>query len=78
MKRTQRTAPHADATRTMLARYWDMDSVYADVFETEEGNGDYSQLIYPFLVRLMTPEFAMQSACEDMINEFMFFEQEDE
>lgn len=78
VKRTQRTAPHADATRKMLGRYWDMDKAYADVFETDEGNGEYSQLIYPFLVRLMTPEFAMESACEDMINELMFFEQEDE
>ena len=78
VKRTQRAAPHADATRKMLARYWDMDKAYADVFETDEGNGEYSQMIYPFLVRLMTPEFAMECACEDMINEFMFFEQEDE
>lgn len=76
VKRTQRAAPHADATRKMLNKYWDMDKAYADAFET--GDGEYSALIYPFLVRLMTPEFAMESACEDMLNEFIFFKQEDE
>lgn len=72
--RTQRDLPHADAVRTMLSQFWDMDAA----FETYCEDGEYENcvhLYYPFLVRLMTPEFALALNAENALDKFIFYKQ---
>jgi hypothetical protein len=76
VERTQRRAPHAEAVRKMLEPYFDMDGAWEAV--VEEGEGSYGRLFYPFLVRLMPVEFALDINCEDMLNMFIFVKQSNE
>lgn len=72
--RTQRDLPHAEATREMLNRFWDMDKAWDEAINTDEC-ADYARLYYPFLVRLMTPEFALALNPETALDKFIFYKQ---
>ena len=72
--RTQRDLPHAIAVRELLNCFWDMDAAWATAIETDE-HADYARLYYPFLVRLMTPEFALALNAETALDNFIFYKQ---
>lgn len=69
VERTQRRAPHAEAVCTMLKPYFDLDVAWEKA--VDDGEWSYGRLFYPFLVRLMPVEFALDINCEDML--IMFF-----
>lgn len=76
VERTQRRAPHTEPVRELLEPYFDMEGAREEV--VDEGVGSYSRLFYPFLVRLMPPEFALDINCEDMLSMFIFAKQSNE
>lgn len=72
--RTQRDLPHADVVREMLNHFWDMDAAFEEWEETGDDKS-CARLYYPFLVRLMTPEFALALNTETALGKFIFYKQ---